>query len=97
MSQAAHVMLGILDRIGELFKIQRQQLHGANPLTFFPTIPFHVEGMSGTIADGQPVLSLRLTTGVRLDFQIPENAFDETADFLDGLRNLVRKAPPRPH
>jgi len=96
-ANAAGVMLNIEMALGSLLESQKQMLKGRDPRAFFAMAPKHVTKLQGGMAQGLPVLSLVLETGLRLDFRLPAEQIRELIEWLETLEDQSRKPQTAPH
>jgi hypothetical protein len=90
---AASVMLNIEQAIGTLFEKQRAMLAGQDPRTFFAIGAKHVVAIQGAVAQGAPVVSFVLKSGVRMDFRLEQEAIRDLISWLQELEAVSQKPP----
>jgi hypothetical protein len=96
VAAAGPIMLTIEKALGTLFEQQRSRLKGQDPRVIFPIASRQVQRIQGAFArDGRPVLSLVLTTGLRMDFALDQNTIPELITWLQALV-AARQTPQRP-
>jgi hypothetical protein len=100
MEQAAGLLLGIEQQLGQMFERQRQMMpKGIDPRAWFPMSAKRVSNIQGAVGkDGTPVLSLVLSTGVRLDLALDQKSVRDLAAWLETLAEesqKVQSAAPR--
>ena len=95
---ASSLMLDMEKVLGLLFEQQRKILKGGDPRTFFPMGAKRAKTIQGAIGhNGQPVLSLVLETGLRLDIGLPQGAIPDLIRFLQDLETARQKGPSQAH
>jgi hypothetical protein len=82
----------------EAWEIQSSSLGGFNPRDFYPVTAKKVKTIEGGKAkDGTPVVTLVLTTGVRLALTVDRNAISDLIAWLEELQKFRPKSPRRDH
>jgi hypothetical protein len=95
MDQAGSIILSIEEALGQLFDAQREMLKGQDPRAFFPLSVKRVSKVQGAVsAEGTPVLSLVLSTGVRLDLSLDQTTIPDLIAWLEDLAVAARKGRP---
>jgi hypothetical protein len=91
VAAAGAIMLTIEKALGTVFEKQRSLLKGQDPRVIFPIASKQVRRIQGAFAqDGRPVLSLVLTTGLRMDFALDQTTVPELMTWLQELEIPVK-------
>jgi hypothetical protein len=98
MEEAAGILLNIERVLGVLFEQQRVLLKGEDPRKFFRVGSKQVTKFQGAAdRDGNPVLSVVLDTGVRLDFSLKGMSIPDLIAWLKTLDEAGQISPSVPH
>jgi hypothetical protein len=88
MRKAGTLVMSIEQAIGELFAAQAALLKGGDPRMFFGVGSHGVKKLLGGTAQGKPILSLEMDTGLRLDFHLGKIQIRDLISWLEELAAL---------
>jgi hypothetical protein len=91
----ATLVLRIEQAAGQAWELQRQALGGTDPRLMHPVTARKVARLQGAYSvDRKPLMTVVLTTGLRLELSLPENDIPELIAWLEEFERSRSKPKP---
>jgi hypothetical protein len=93
----SNVVLRIQQAAGQAWELQKQALGGVDPRLVHPITVSMVDSLQGAYStSGEPIMTVVLKTGLRIDLQVPLEDFPALVEWLEELTESRLKGE-QPH
>ena len=93
----SNVVLRIQQAAGQAWELQKQALGGIDPRLVHPITVSMVDSLQGAYStSGEPIMTVVLKTGLRIDLQVPLEDFPALVEWLEELTESRLKGE-QPH